>query len=82
MDTMTTEQLRTMYYAKLFQAFDLHLADSRIGPVEHPERVAFSQSGRTIAVARADDTIETIDLLLVVSLKPHANGSKRRGRRS
>jgi hypothetical protein len=79
---MTTEQLRTMYNAKPFQAFDLHLADSRVIPVEHPEQMAFSQSGRTIAVARADDTIETIDLLLVVSLKPHPNGSRRRGRRT
>jgi hypothetical protein len=79
---MTTEQLRAMYNAKPFQAFDLHLADSRVIPVEHPEQMAFSQSGRTIAVARADDTIETIDLLLVVSLKPHPNGSRRRGRRA
>jgi hypothetical protein len=43
--------------------------------------LAQSQSGRTIAVARPDDTIEIIDLLLVVSLKPRPNGSPpRRGR--
>lgn len=78
---MTTEQLRQMYSAKPFQAFDLHLADSRVLTVEHPEQLAFSHSGRTIAVARPDDTIETVDLLLVVSLKPRPNGSARRGRR-
>lgn len=77
---MTTEQLRLLYSAKPFQAFDINLADSRTLTVEHPEQLAISKSGRTIAVARPDDTIETVDLLLVVSLKPRPNGSTRRGR--
>jgi hypothetical protein len=77
---MTIEQLRTVYSARPFQAFDIHLADSRTLTVEHPEQIAISRTGRTIAVARPDDTIETVDLLLVVSLKPRPNGAPRRGR--
>lgn len=77
---MTIEQLRRLYSAKPFQAFDIHLADSRALTVAHPEQLAISHSGRTIAVARPDDTIETVDLLLVVSLKPRPNGTPRRGR--
>jgi hypothetical protein len=77
---MTTDQIRLLHGARPFRAFDIHLANSRTLTVAHPEQLAISQSGRTIAVARPDDTIETIDLLLVVSLKPRSNGSPRRGR--
>ena len=75
---MTADQLRQLYLARPFQPFDLHLADSRTVTVHSPEQIAFSQSGRTIAVARPDDTIETIDVILVVSVKPRPNGSARR----
>jgi len=74
---MTPEQLRLVHGAKPFRAFDIFLADSRMLTVEHPDQLAISRSGRTIAVARRDDTIESIDLLLVVSLKPRPNGSRR-----
>jgi hypothetical protein len=80
---MTIEQLRQLHSARPFQPFEIHLADSRTLTVEHPEQLAQSQSGRTIAVARPDDTIEIVDLLLVVTLKPHPNGARRRrGHRS
>jgi hypothetical protein len=74
---MTIEQLRQSHSAQPFKPFDLHLADSRSLSVDHPEQLAISRSGRTIGVARPDDTIETIDLLLVVSLKPKSNGARR-----
>jgi hypothetical protein len=77
---MTMEQLRQMHLAQPFRAFDIYLADGRTLPVEHPEFLAQSPAGRTIAVAHADGTLEIVDLLLVVSLKPRPNGSQRRGR--
>ena len=79
---MTIEQLRLLYSAKPFQAFDIHLADSRTLTVEHPEQLAISPTGRTIHVAHTDDTVETVDLLLVVSVKPRPNGAQRRRSRS
>ena len=75
---MTIDQLPKMHQAKPFQAFDIHLADGRSVPVEHPEMLAISPPGRTIGVGLADGAIEVLDLLLVTSLKPRSNGSSRR----
>jgi hypothetical protein len=63
--------LRKLHQAQPFQSFDIHLTDGRTLPVEHPEFLAQSSTGRTIAVADPDGVIELVDLLLVVSLKPH-----------
>jgi hypothetical protein len=70
-----------MHAERPFKPFEIHFADSRTLTVEHPEMLSQSQSGRTIAVAHPDDTIEIVDLLLVVSIKPVSNGSPGRGRR-
>jgi len=59
-----------LHSARPFQPFEIHLADGRALTVEHPELLSRSQSGRTIAVSRPDYTIEIVDLLLVMSLKP------------
>lgn len=78
---MTIEQLRKMHQARPFQAFEIHLADGRSLPVEHPEFLAITPPGRTIGVGLKDGTIEIVDLLLVTSLKPRPNGASRRPRR-
>jgi hypothetical protein len=78
---MTIDQLKKLHAARPFQAFDIHLADGRIVGVDHPELLAQSPGGRTIAVGVPDGTIEIIDLLLVTSLKPRANGSASKRRR-
>ncbi len=75
---MTIEQLRKMHQAKPFEPFEIHLADGRSFPVDHPEFLSQSPGGRTIGVGVADGTIEIIDLLLVTSLKPRSGGSSRR----
>jgi hypothetical protein len=77
---MTNEQLRKMHSAQPFRPFDIHLADGRSLPVDHPEFLSQSPTGRTIAVGLPDGTHEVVDLLLVTSLKPRPNGSHRRGR--
>jgi len=78
---MTIEQLRRLHLAQPFQPFDIHLADGRTLSVEHPEFLSQSPTGRTFVVAHPDGSHEVVDLLLVVSLEPHTNGSSRRGRR-
>jgi hypothetical protein len=78
---MTVEQLREMHLARPFQPFAIHLVDGRALKVEHPEMLAQAPAGRTIAVARPNGVIETVDLLLVVSLKPIRNGNSRRRRK-
>jgi hypothetical protein len=78
---MTIEQLRQSHLARPFQPFDIHLTDGRTLSVEHPEFLAQSATGRTIAVSHANGILEIVDLLSVVRLEPHADGSSRRGRR-
>ncbi len=73
--TMTIEQLQKMHQARPFKPFGIYMADGRTLPVEHPEMLAVPPPGRTIGVGCMDGTIEIVDLLLVTSLKPRANGS-------
>ncbi len=77
---MTTDQLRKLHQARPFRPFDIHRADGRALPVDHPEVLAIAPPGRTIGRALADRTIEIVDLLLVFSLKLRPaglNGRKR-----
>ena len=76
---MTLEQLRRFHQARPFHPFDIHLADGRSLPVASPEFLAITPPGRTIGVGLAEGTIEIVDLLLVTSLKPRANGRSARG---
>jgi len=69
-----------MHRAVPFQPFEIHLADGRSLPVEHPEVLAIAPPGRTVGVGLADGTVEIVDLLLVTSLKPRSNGRSRRPR--
>jgi hypothetical protein len=75
MMNMTIEQLQKMHGQRPFQAFEFHLADGRAIPVEHPEFLSQTPTGRTISIGLRDGTHEVVDLLLVTSLKPHANGT-------
>ncbi len=67
---MTIEQLRQMHQARPFRPFRVHMADGRHVNVDHPEFLAHTPAGRTIMVARPDESFEVIDLLLVTSLEP------------
>jgi hypothetical protein len=78
---MTIEELQKMHGARPFHPFEIHLADGRTLTVEHPEFLARSPAGRTIAVGLPDGSHEIVDLLLVVSLKPRSNGASGRRRR-
>jgi len=79
---MTIEAFRKHWETKPFDPFVIHLADGRFLEVRHPEHVAVSQSGRTVAVLDLEvDAFETIDLLLVTSLK-RLNGRRPGQRRA
>jgi hypothetical protein len=77
---MTIEQLRSMHQARPFIPFEIHLADGRSIPVDHPEFVSQTASGRTIGVAVDNDAIEVVDLLLVTGLRPLRGGGRKSGR--
>ena len=67
---MTVEQFRAYLRAQPFVPFAIQLADSRLIEVHHPENALVSEPGRTAAVVNKQGVIETIDLLLVTSLRP------------
>jgi hypothetical protein len=72
---MTVEQLRRTHRAQPFEPFTLCLADGRQLPVNHPEFLALSPTGRTISVAQSDGAFNIVDLLLVTSIHV-GNGQK------
>jgi hypothetical protein len=76
---MTTEQLKKLLEARPFRPFIVHLGDGDKIPVNSPEFVALSPSGRTFAVGHSDSTFSIVDLLLVTRLeaKPVGNGGRR-----
>lgn len=74
---MNVEQVRRMLQAQPFQPFEIYLADGRSLPVDHPEFLAITPPGRTISIGLNDGTFEIVDLLVVTSLKPKANGTRR-----
>jgi len=78
---MTIEAFKKHWSTKPFQPFAIDLADGRRLAVKHPENVAMSMSGRTVSVLDLTvDAFETVDLLLVTSLKPLNGSAKKRGR--
>jgi len=78
---MTSEQFRKYWKSTPFHPFAMHMADGRAIHVLHPETVAMSLTGRTVAVIDGEsDAFETIDLLLVTSLKPLNGRWKKSGR--
>lgn len=73
---MTTDGLAKFHEARPFKPFVLRLTDGRSVPVDHPELLARSPSGRTVIVYTAGDWFEQVDLLHVVSINP-ANGTRK-----
>ena len=77
---MTIEAFRKHWTSRPFQPFALHMADGCWLAIKHPEHVAMSQSGRTVSILDLEvDAFETVDLLLVTSLKPLNGNRKKRG---
>ena len=77
---MTIEELRRRYRTQPFEPFLLRTADGREYDVRHPELLAISPAGRTIAVMLPDGSTEVVNLLLVASI--HLGNGHRRRRRA
>lgn len=79
---MTSEKVRERLNAEPFQKFTMHLADGRQFPVLHREFLAISPSGRTATVYQPDDSMNIVDLLLVIDLEIRPNGRTHRRKRN
>jgi hypothetical protein len=76
---MTIQKIRELCHTEPFQPFDFHLPDGRHVPVEHPDFIALSPTGRTVVVLHADESQSLIDPVLVSDItlrKPRARRPK------
>lgn len=76
---MTVEEIRKVHSAQPFLPFVLRLADGNQYSVNHPEFLAFSQTGRTVYVATPDGTHEIIDVRLITSARVDEEGRRQAG---
>lgn len=76
---MTLEQLRKVHQTRPFVPFTLRTADGNQYAVQHPEFLAFMQTGRSIFVATPDGAYEIIDVMMVTSIHV-ANGEQAESR--
>ena len=73
---MDLNTIRQALREEPFKPFTLHLADGRKESVGHPEFVAVGS--RVVAVVRDDNSVTTIEPLLIVSLETEPIKKKRR----
>lgn len=79
---MTGEQLLKHLKAQPFMPFALYLADGRVLKVGHPEFVLYVPGMRTCVVADLKEkAYDTIDLLLVTSIRTWEGNGKLGGAR-
>lgn len=67
---MTAENFRELVHANPFAPFVVHLADGKHIPVEHPDFVSLSQTGRIAHIFYGpDDASFFVDTMLVTALE-------------
>ncbi len=76
---MTFEEIRNRYNAAPFRPFDLILASGKAVHVGHPEFMALSPDEDVVVVFESDGHL-TIDVPLVIAIKEHRNGARKRKR--
>jgi hypothetical protein len=66
---MTIQEISRVHQARPFEPFRVHVADGRVFTVLHPEFMHQSPSGRMIYISTPDDSMVSLDLLLVTGLE-------------
>lgn len=72
---MTFEEIRKLYHAAPFRAFDIVLSTGRSIRVDHPEFMALSPDEDVVVVFESDGHM-TIDVPLIIALKEYRNGAR------
>jgi len=75
---MTVQQIRRYLYAAPFRPFAVYLADGRICTVMHPDLLLLSASGRTADIYSDLHLFETVDCLMIVSLRAYSDAELHR----
>lgn len=80
---MILDNIRKAHQTQPFHPFHLHLADGRALPVPHPEFLYFPpRNDRTVIVTDLHGIPETVDVLMIVSIKPMKPGTSVRRRKA
>ncbi|MCH8146496.1 MAG: hypothetical protein IH987_00660 [Planctomycetes bacterium] len=78
---MQSSEFKSVYRAEPFRPFVVNLADGRNIPVEHPEFMAVSPTGRSAVIYGEDGSFEIVDVMLVTNItvgKGKANARARK----
>jgi hypothetical protein len=75
---MTIEQLDAVQKAQSFKPYTIHLADGTSHDVRHPEFLWRTPGGRTVVIAKGDEEMAILDLLLVTKITIGNGKSPRR----
>jgi hypothetical protein len=78
---MTIQEIQRLRNEHPFRPFRILTADGKQFDVWHPEFMAQTPSGRFISIALPDDSIATLDLLLVVGIQRNIKRKAKRSRR-
>lgn len=70
MDDITiARQIRQLHLARPFRPFRIHLADGRRLEVARAEFLAYTPSGRSLIITKADETFEVVNVGLLTSVE-------------
>jgi hypothetical protein len=78
---VNVNEIRELYSAVPFEAFELVLTNGGRLLVDHPEFMSFSRDYRTIYVHELNGSTKRIDVKMVVGLNEMANGAHARKRK-
>ena len=73
---MAIEKVRELLHANPFAGFNIRLADGRSIPVQHPDFVSSSQTGRVLHVFHGPNDASTfVNVVLVTALELNSGGT-------
>jgi hypothetical protein len=78
---MNVKEIRELYSAAPFEAFEMVLTNGARLLADHPEFMSFSRDYRTVHVHELDGSTQRIDVKMIVGLNEMANGARTRKRK-
>jgi hypothetical protein len=76
---VNVKSVREFCEEKPFKPFEVHLADGRAIPVEHPELVFFPPSGQEVLIYQRDNSFDFIDVFQITSLRQRRRSKSAKG---
>ena len=73
---MNVKNIKEFCEHKPFRPFNVHLADGRAIPVEHPELVFFPPNNQEVLIYQRDSSFDFVDVFQITSLHRKRNAPK------